>query len=497
MTAPHILVADDDASIREIITRVLRNNGFTVTATGSAATLWRLVADGKGDLVITDVVMPDGNGLELLPKMLNLRPELKIIAMSAQTTLLTAVKANQGGAFDYIPKPFDLDELISRVHAAFERLPAATSSTAKTAPTPTHKADQTPPILGTQDSLIGQSLAMQEVYRRIARLSVTNLSVLVIGDSGTGKELVASALHDYSNRRTGPFIAVNMAAIPRELIESELFGHEKGAFTGAQARNIGRFEQAQGGTLFLDEIGDMPLEAQTRLLRVLQDGSFYRVGGRQLIRTDTRIVAATNRDLADLVVKGHFREDLYYRLAVAPVHVPPLRARREDIPALATHFLNRESNKTLTEDALKTLCAHHWPGNVRELINVMLRLNALYSEQHIDGEMVRQELLQSVVPKSINSEGTSDVSTINLSGNLSAGTNAEDTLASQLQQAARDYFNHGIPAQHQDQIYQHISAVVDQAVIDAALQKTEGNQAKAATMLGMNRNTLRAKKLRE
>src|SRR5229473_154959 len=322
-----ILVADDDRAIRMVLNQALARLGHDVRMTGNAATLWRWVADGEGDLVITDVIMPDENGLDLIPRIKKVRPELRVIVMSAQSTLLTAVKATERGAFEYLPKPFDLRELISVVERALTA-PTASSSSAIG---PAEPEEQLP--------LIGRSPAMQEIYRVLARLMGTDLTVMISGESGTGKELVARALHDYGKRRSGTFVAINMAAIPRDLIESELFGHEKGAFTGANARGVGRFEQAQGGTLFLDEIGDMPIEAQTRLLRVLQSGEYTTVGGRTPIRADVRIIAATHRDLRQLIRQGLFREDLFYRINVVPIRLPPLRERSEDIPALARHFL--------------------------------------------------------------------------------------------------------------------------------------------------------------
>src|SRR5437762_1052943 len=322
-----ILVADDDRAIRMVLNQALARLGHDVRMTGNAATLWRWVADGEGDLVITDVIMPDENGLDLIPRIKKVRPELRIIVMSAQNTLLTAVKATERGAFEYLPKPFDLRELVRTVQRAL----------AEPAPKNDAVSTEVDPEEGNLP-LIGRSPAMQDIYRVLARLMGTDLTVMISGESGTGKELVARALHDYGKRRSGPFIAINMAAIPRELIESELFGHEKGAFTGANTRSSGRFEQAEGGTLFLDEIGDMPPEAQTRLLRVLQEGEYTSVGGRVPIRADVRIVAATHRDLSQLIRQGTFREDLYYRLNVAPIRLPPLRERPDDVPALARHF---------------------------------------------------------------------------------------------------------------------------------------------------------------
>src|SRR5438067_5273703 len=378
-----ILVADDDRAIRTVLNQALARLGHDVRLTGNAATLWRWVADGDGDLVITEVIMPDENGLDLIPRIKKVRPELRIIVMSAQSTLLTAVKATERGAFEYLPKPFDLRELVSVVERALSApRPAAAAQ---------DDADD------GQLPLIGRSPAMQEIYRAIARLMGTDLTVMITGESGTGKELVARALHDFGKRRSGPFGAISMAAIPRELIESELFGHEKGAFTGATARNMGRFEQAQGGTLFLDEIGDMPIEAQTRLLRVLQEGEFTAVGGRVPIRANVRIIAATHHELRQLIRQGLFREDLFYRLNVAPIRLPPLRERSADIPALVRHFAAlavREGLplKRLDDAAMERLRSYRWPGNVRELENLVRRLAALYSQEVIGVGIIEAEL---------------------------------------------------------------------------------------------------------
>ncbi|MEO5338875.1 MAG: nitrogen regulation protein NR(I), partial [Magnetospirillum sp. WYHS-4] len=334
--SPTILIADDDAAIRTVLTQALGRAGFDVRTTGTASTLWQWVSEGQGDLVITDVVMPDENGLDLVPRIRKLRPELRIIVMSAQSTLLTAVKATERGAFEYLPKPFDLGELVAVVRRALEAPKGAGEGAATEVRSPEEKLP-----------LIGRSPAMQEIYRTLARLMNTDLTVMIVGESGTGKELVARALHDYGKRRNGPFVAVNMAAIPRELIESELFGHEKGSFTGATSRAAGRFEQAEGGTLFLDEIGDMPPEAQTRLLRVLQEGEYTTVGGRVPLKANVRIVAATHRDLRQLIRHGLFREDLYFRLNVVPIRLPPLRERTEDISELVRHFLARSAEQGL------------------------------------------------------------------------------------------------------------------------------------------------------
>ncbi len=340
------------------------------------------MAAGDGDLVITDVNMPDENAFDLLPRVKKMRPDLPVVVMSAQNTFMTAIRASEAGAYEYLPKPFDLTELINIAGRALsepKNKPAAALSD--------EQADNMP--------LVGRSPAMQEIYRLLARMMQTDLTVMVTGESGTGKELVARALHEYGRRRKGPFVAINMAAIPRDLIESELFGHEKGAFTGAQNRSSGRFEQANGGTLFLDEIGDMPMEAQTRLLRVLQQGEYMTVGGRTPIRTDVRIVAATNKDLRQLIAQGLFREDLYYRLNVVPLRLPPLRERSEDVADLVRHFFKRAAEEGLPEKRISTaglemMRRYPWPGNVRELENLVRRLAALYPQEEFHPKLSKR-----------------------------------------------------------------------------------------------------------
>ena len=463
-----ILVADDDRAIRTVLNQALARLGHEVRTTGSGATLWRWIADGEGDLVITDVLMPDENGLDLIPRIKKLRPDLRVIVMSARNTLLTAVKATERGAFEYLPKPFDLKELVGIVERALA-------------------APRDPPVVAAEEDeeqlpLIGRSPAMQEVYRAVARLMGTDLTVLIVGESGTGKELVARALHDYGKRRGGPFVAINMAAIPRELIESELFGHEKGAFTGANARSMGRFEQAQGGTLFLDEIGDMPFEAQTRLLRVLQEGEFTAVGGRVPIRADARIIAATHRDLRQLLRQGLFREDLFYRLNVALIRLPPLRERLQDLPALVRHFAVQATReglplKRLDDAALACLAAYSWPGDVRELENLIRRLAALYSQEVIGREVIATEL------------------GIGRSDDPAQSADAEG-LAGVVERHLKEYFaahKGGLPAAG---LYQRVLREIERPLIRLTLGATRGNQIKAAHLLGLNRNTLR-KKIRE
>jgi len=392
--------------------------------------------------------------------------------MSAQNTFMTAIKASEKGAYDYLPKPFDLTELIAIIGRALSE--------------PKRKPAKLDDDMQDGMPLVGRSAAMQEIYRVLARLMQTDLTLMITGESGTGKELVARALHDYGKRRNGPFVAINMAAIPRDLIESELFGHEKGAFTGAQNRSTGRFEQAEGGTLFLDEIGDMPMDAQTRLLRVLQQGEYTTVGGRTPIRTDVRIVAATNKDLKQSINQGLFREDLYYRLNVVPLRLPPLRDRAEDIPDLVRHFIQTGEKeglegKRFETEALEVMKAYAWPGNVRELENLIRRLMALYPQEVITREIIEQEL-QSDVPDS-----PLDKMAVR-TGSL--------TISQAVEENMRDYFasfGEGLPPPG---LYDRVLRELEYPLILAALTATRGNQIKAADLLGLNRNTLR-KKIRE
>ncbi len=470
MTSGTILIADDDRAIRTVLSQALGRAGYDVRTTGNAATLWRWVSSGEGDLVITDVVMPDENGLDLLPRIRKIRPDIPVVVMSAQNTLMTAVKATERGAYEYLPKPFDLNELKVVVQRAMNR--------------PKQKSDE--PALASDDgeqmSLVGRSPAMQDVYRILARLIPTDLTVTITGESGTGKELVARALHDFGKRKNAPIVAINMAAIPRELIESELFGHEKGSFTGASERSTGRFEQAQGGTLFLDEIGDMPFEAQTRLLRVLQQGEYTTVGGKVPIRTDVRIIAATNRDLRQLIKQGLFREDLFYRLNVVPIRIPPLRERTEDIPELARHFLLKAGeeglpNKIIDNAAVEWLKRYRWPGNVRELENLVRRLVALYTEDVITLDIVQSELREQQDVETPDKQEAS--------GSLSESID--------LHLAAYFDAHEGLPP---DGLYMRILHEVERPLILRSLSATRGNQIKAAQLLGVNRNTLR-KKIKE
>ena len=464
-----ILVCDDDSAIRTVLNQALGRAGYDVRTTANAAGLWRWVAQGDGNLVITDVILPDENAFDLLPRIKRLRPELPIVVMSAQNNILTAITAAERGAYEYLPKPFDLKDLTAIVQRALA------SPKSKRAMPDMESGDERLP-------LIGRSPAMQEIYRIIARLTQADLTVMISGESGTGKELVARALHDYGKRRNGSFVAVNMAAIPKELIESELFGHERGAFTGATARGVGRFEQAEGGTLFLDEIGDMPLEAQTRLLRVLQGGEYTTVGGRVPIKTDVRIIAATNRDLRQLIQQGLFREDLFYRLNVVPMRLPPLRERVEDIADLVRHFLRKAEAdglplKRLEAAAIERLKLHSWPGNVRELENLIRRLVVLNPDETIAEEAVAQELTQ-------------------LEPTAPARSDEENSLGAMVEQYLAAHFaeyGDGLPPPG---LYDRVLHEIERPLIAISLAASRGNQIRAAQLLGVNRNTLR-KKIRE
>jgi two-component system, NtrC family, nitrogen regulation response regulator GlnG len=470
MPAGSILVADDDTAIRTVLNQALSRAGYEVRLTGNAATLWRWVSQGEGDLVITDVVMPDENAFDLLPRIKKMRPNLPVIVMSAQNTFMTAIRASERGAYEYLPKPFDLKELIAIVGRALSEPKERSAAAADDS-----EFEAIP--------LIGRSPAMQEIYRVLARLMQTDLTVMISGESGTGKELVARALHDYGKRRNGPFVAVNMAAIPRDLIESELFGHERGAFTGANTRASGRFEQAEGGTLFLDEIGDMPMEAQTRLLRVLQQGEYTTVGGRTPIKTDVRIVAASNKDLRILIQQGLFREDLFFRLNVVPLRLPPLRERIEDLPDLVRHFFALAEKdglppKKLDAPALERLKQHRWPGNVRELENLARRLAALYPQDVITASVIDGEL----APPAVSAGSNAPTSIDNLGGAVEA------YLSTHFQG-----FPNGVPPPG---LYHRILKEIEIPLLTAALAATRGNQIRAADLLGLNRNTLR-KKIRD
>lgn len=449
-----VLLVEDDRSIAAVIGEALREAGHEVTTCAEVSRRDAWLESGRFDVMLTDVVLADGDGLASIDRVRARAPDMPIIVLSAQNTLDTAVRASESEAFEYFPKPFDLDELVRAVGQAVAR----------------QTDDAEPPVaLEAGLPFIGRSSAMQAVYRMITRVLRNDLTVLVTGESGTGKELVAEAIHTLGHRRTGPFVAVNAAAIPRDLIESELFGHEKGAFTGAVSQTIGKFEQAQGGTLFLDEIGDMPVEAQTRLLRALQSGRIRRVGGRQEIAVDVRIVAATNRSLEPMIAAGTFREDLFYRLNVISIHLPPLRERCEDIGPLARHFLSQAAGEGLprrgiSDKAIAALAAHAWRGNVRELRNAMFRLALVARKNVIDAALVQQTLGQPLLPP-----GAAEP----------AG----------LAPALLAWLETERPAE--GTIYHRVIAELERPLLDWVMARTGGNQLAAARLLGLNRNTLR------
>ena len=430
MPSGQILLADDDAAIRTVLNQALSRAGYDVRSTGNAATLWRWAAQGDGDLIITDVVMPDENAFDLLPRIKKVRPDLPIIVMSAQNTFMTAIRASERGAYEYLPKPFDLKELIAIVGRALSR--PRGSGAGGAAPE------------GEDIPLVGRSPAMQEIYRALARLMPTDLTVTITGESGTGKELVARALHDYGKRRKGPFVPVNMAAIPRDLIESELFGHEKGAFTGASAGRAGLVEAADGGTLFLDEIGELPLEAQARLLRVLQEGEIRRVGSVQSQKVDVRLIAATHRDLKNLAKAGQFREDLYYRLHVIALKLPALRERGSDVNEIANAFLARQSARIGRDDlhfsaeAEQAIRHYSWPGNVRELENAVERAVILSESAEISADMLGIDIELS----DLEEDDILDNALVAASASSASHEPTEDL-------SLEDYFQHFV-LEHQD-----------------------------------------------
>ena len=450
-----VLLVEDDPSIALVITAALEAEGFSVDCCDSIKERDRLLARQSYDALVTDVMLTDGDGIETIGAVRDAAPQMPIIILSAQNTLDTAVRASDTGAFEYFPKPFDLDELARTVRQAVGNAEAKRGD------------DEESPVAALP--LVGRSAAMQTVYRMITRVLRNDLTVLILGESGTGKELVAEAIHQLGHRKSGPFVAVNTAAIPADLIESELFGHEKGAFTGAVARHAGKFEQASGGTLFLDEIGDMPLDAQTRLLRALQSGRIRRVGGREEIAVDVRIIAATNRDLEPMIAAGAFREDLFYRLNVVPINLPPLRERSDDIPALARHFLQLAAGEglprhSLTDDAERLLSRQPWRGNVRELRNFIYRLALLVREDRIEAEAIAPLLVHVARPETAN-HGPS------------------------LEAAIENWLGQQRPAP--GNVYDEALAAFERPLFQAVLRETQGNQLRAASLLGINRNTLR------
>ncbi|MCO6524347.1 MAG: nitrogen regulation protein NR(I) [Candidatus Schmidhempelia sp.] len=478
----HVWIIDDDSSIRWVLERALTRAGFVCTSFAQGADLLQALtfSQSKPAVLISDIRMPNIDGFTLLKQVKEYSLSLPVIIMTAHSDLDAAVSAYQKGAFDYIPKPFDIDEMISLVKRAIQH--QQQQKIAQTTKSPPHSG------------IIGEAAAMQEVFRIIGRLSKSSINVLINGESGTGKELVAKALHLHSPRAKASFIALNMAAIPKDLIESELFGHEKGAFTGANQIRHGRFEQANNGTLFLDEIGDMPLEVQTRLLRVLAEGQFYRVGGHSPIKVDVRIIAATHQNLNDLVKKGQFREDLFHRLNVIRLLLPPLRERAEDIPNLAAHFLQTTANelgvepKIFSTEALSLLCHFSWPGNVRQLENICRYATVMSASQQIQIQDLPAEIYQS--KSTIEHHVERDFSSKNLNliaDSINITSKWQDLLKQTAEQALCAGDKNILPTVIYD---------VERILVDCALRFTNGHKQEAAKLLGWGRNTL-TRKLKE
>ena len=461
-TANRVWVADDEKSIRWVLDKALSKEGISVTCFESAEALLTEIDSGQPDVVVSDIRMGGMDGLALLSRLREQHPDVPVIVMTAHSDLDSAVASIQGGAFEYIPKPFEVDEAVSIVKRALIEHTRATSDPA--APSQQQPAE-----------IIGKAPAMQEVFRAIGRLSKSNVTVLINGQSGTGKELVANALHRHSMRKDGPFVALNMAAIPQDLIESELFGHEKGAFTGANQARVGRFEQARGGTLFLDEIGDMPAEAQTRLLRVLSDGKYYRVGGHEPLEADVRIIAATHQNLENLVSDNRFREDLFHRLNVIRIHLPNLCDRSEDIPMLLEHFLAEaarelgEEMKVIPEDTMNFLVSLPWQGNVRQLENFSRWITVMATGR---------EVLLDDLP-------------LELRSNTEQPEQSDQLWDRQLRKWAqaklksRTFSGDGLLAEAQP--------LFERIMIEAALDETAGRKRDASLLLGWGRNTLTRK----
>jgi two-component system nitrogen regulation response regulator GlnG len=455
----NVWLVDDDASIRWVLERALRQGGMSPTAFDHADTALAALRRDRPDVLITDIRMPGRSGLELLTEIRDSHPELPVIVMTAHSDLDSAVAAYQGGAFEYLPKPFDIDQAVDLVRRAAQQRTRVEE--------PATEARRIPEMLG-------QAPAMQEVFRAIGRLSRSSMTVLITGESGTGKELVARALHRHSPRASKAFIALNTSAFTADLLESELFGHEKGSFTGADAQRRGRFEQADGGTLFLDEIGDMSPQLQTRLLRVLAEGEFYRVGGQVPVRVDVRVIAATHQELEERVKQGMFREDLLHRLNVIRIEVPPLRQRREDIPELLMHYLTEAAvelgveSKTLTPEAAAALSNFEWPGNVRQLVNACRRLTVTAPGREIKAEDIPSDLGGIPGPAKLQDEWTRQL------------TNwAERRLAA----GETPLLDDAMPE-------------FERTLIRAALRQAEGGRQEAAKLLGWGRNTL-TRKLKE
>jgi two-component system nitrogen regulation response regulator GlnG len=487
----NVWVVDDDESIRWVLEKSLKRDGMSVTTFPGAAELLDALEDLQSseqalpDVLISDIRMPGMNGLALLERLRSKVPELPVIIMTAHSDLEAAVASYKGGAFEYLPKPFDVDAVATLVRRAVK--PVTTES---------------PPKLKTTAAIIGEAPAMQEVFRSIGRLAQSPINVLITGESGTGKELVARALHDTSPRTNRAFVALNTAAIPKDLMESEFFGHEKGAFTGAATQRKGRFEQADGGTLFLDEIGDMPFDLQTRLLRVLQDGEFFRVGGTSPVRVDVRIVAATHQNLEQLVKDGKFREDLYHRLNVIRIRIPTLKERKEDIPALLRHFLLRASKELKSEEKrplpelLAALSEYDWPGNVRQLENLCRWFTVMAPGQDLHLEDLPPEVLADITPVAASVIAPAVLASVPVNAepvSLPAAAVVESKPASShWSENLRLWAEKALQGQ-QDDLLNEALPLFEKVLIQAALSATDGQRIDAARRLGWGRNTLTRK----
>jgi two-component system nitrogen regulation response regulator GlnG len=464
-----ILVADDEESMRWVLSKALRKKGFTVDLARDGAEAMRLIQESSYDLAILDIKMPGLSGLELLDKVRELKHDLLVVIMTAEASMKNAVEAMKRGAYDYITKPFDLDV----IDAIIEKVNRAREMTSQVSLLKEELKDR----YQLEKTIIGNSAAMRDIYKTIGKVAPADVTVLVQGESGTGKELIARAIHFNSKRLGKPFIALNCAAIPKELLESELFGFEKGAFTGAVERKLGKFEQANGGTIFLDEIGDMPLDLQAKILRVLQEREVTRTGGNQSIVVDVRIVAATNQELEEKVRQKAFREDLFYRLNVLPIKLVPLRERKDDIPLLVEYFLQKTCTelempvKRCDSDALRLLTAYSWPGNVRELENTIKRAVILSSDPLLtsaDFSGLRQQVSMDKLPsEELSLEGIVDMKLRGCFTNMEKMDSGD--------------------------IFSMVLEQVERPLIRFVLEKTRGNQVKAADILGINRNTLRKK----
>ena len=467
-----ILIVDDDFSLRTVMIKALSSKSIDVRSVSSVSEAWVLISNESFDLIICDVLLPDGDGLELVKKIKDKNVNQKIIIISAQNNIITAIKADELKVFEYLPKPIDLNDLVISVNQSLKDINKVRNNDVDF-------------DLNKKLPMIGSSVIMQNVYKNIAKTTKTNFSVLITGESGTGKELVAQTIHNFSSRSKAPFIIINMASLPKDLIESELFGYEKGAFTGAEKQTLGFFEKASGGSIFLDEIGDMPFDVQARLLRVLQFGEFSRVGGREQIKIDVRVISATNKNLINLINQGEFRDDLYYRLNVINIDLPPLRRRDEDIISLANHFLTKYSNNTkkFDESGLNTLKNYRWPGNIRELENLIKKVSVLSTENLIDRYNIENLLSYGHTSSSYTEQ------------NLKI-SNKKINLKNYLETFFEEFYESLGSEDNDLNLYEKFLSEFEKPIIIKTLKHCRGNQMRASKILGLNRNTLRSKMLK-